>query len=294
MKKRLVPIVAATLFAAVLVSAQEVQPTQRDRPNRQPPTGSQPGLGTDNDKGGLSTMTALDGNWTVVSAARNGNTIDGADKLNVTIKGNVVSFTGSGGAEKQMRALRLDFGPHGMLRVHEANADGTFDRPGARPVGDRPGDRPLGRPVEPPGRERPAGRPADTGIPPVGRSTTDMAMGMTGVYVLTPDYLAVSVYDANRIGRDGTRPGLDRPGDRPGARPGDRPGAQPGTRPGGTGTNPGGTGTQPGAGSSTQPSGTGIGGTGAGQPGGTLRTEGPEMNTHISVILKRNGGNGRP
>ena len=103
-------------------------------------------------------------------------------------------------------------------------------------------------------------------------------MGLTGVYVLTPDYLAVSVFDGNTMGRDGIRPGADRPGGRPG------------TRPGGTGTNPGGSGTAPGGTSSgVQP-----GGVGGAPPRGTLSSEGAQLNTHLSVILKRNGGAGKP
>jgi hypothetical protein len=99
---------------------------------------------------------------------------------------------------------------------------------------------------------------------------------MTGVYVLTNDYLAVSVFDAP------ASPGGIRPGDRPGDRPpvGDRPpaGDRPVDRPAGAGQ-PGGA-TQPGTG--TQPGG-GIG-----------AATGPQAKSHVSVILKRAGGPGRP
>ena len=82
-------------------------------------------------------MTSLDGTWTVVSAARDGKAVTGADKLSVTIKGNIVSFTGSGGAEKQMHPLVWNSVPN-TLRVSEANADGKFSDPGFRPGGNRP------------------------------------------------------------------------------------------------------------------------------------------------------------
>ena len=262
MRVRVIPVLAVTLFAALLASAQE-RPTQ---PDRRPGAGGQPGIGV--DKAG---MTSLDGSWTVVSAARDGKAVTGADKLSVTIKGNIVSFTGSGGAEKQMHPLRLEFGPRNTLRVSEANADGKFSDPGSRPGGNRPGaDRPPG--------DRPVTQTNGTGATQPGRSGTDLTMGLTGVYVLTPDYLAVSVFDGNTMGRDGIRPGADRPGGRPG------------TRPGGTGTNPGGSGTAPGGTSSgVQP-----GGVGGALPRGTLSSEGAQLNTHLSVILKRNGGAGKP
>jgi hypothetical protein len=191
----------------------------------------------------------------------------------VTIKDNVVTFNGTGGAEKHMRSLRLDFGPAGMVRVAEANADGKFDAPATRP-GDRPNDRPAARPggagtnpgeaggATPPGGAG-AGQPGGTGT---GGTGTARAGGMTGVYVLTPDYLAVSVFDAPTVGSGG------RPGDRPNDRPGDRPGTE---RPGGGS----GTGT-------AQPGGT--------QPGGTAATDNPQLRSHVSVILKRNDRPGRP
>jgi hypothetical protein len=244
MRTRLFPALFVASLTAALVVAQE-RPGQPGQPG-------QPGKG--GDKGGQpGTATSLDGQWTVVSAARDGKAVDGTDKMTVTIKGNVVTFTaGVGGqADKQMRALRLDFGPNGTVRVAEANADGKFADPGTRPGGDRPGgdkDRPGG--------ERPgtAAQPGGAGQP---GGTAATGGTMTGVYVLTPDYLAVSVFDA------GT-----------GTRPGDRPGAD-----------------RPPAGAAGQP------GTGAGQPGtGAAGADrGPQVKSLVSVILKRTGaGGGRP
>ena len=302
MSKRLFPVFTVAVLSAALVVAQEQRPGQTGQPGQQAQPGQptrpgQPGGQPDRDKAGQPGMTAsIDGNWTVVSATRDGRAVDAADKLTVTIKDNVVTFAGGvGGApDKTMRALRLDFGQHGTLRVTEAGADGKFGAPGGiRPGGDRPGgDRPPAG--NPPPDRRPGGDPpaaqAGGATQPGGAAQPDRRPGqpggdrpgaadrgtMTGVYVLTNDYLAVSVFDAASPG-GGIRPGGDRPpvGDRPGA-----------DRPGGAGQ-PGGT-TQPATGAG-QP-----GGVGAGQPGGLGAGMGPQTKSHVSVILKRAGGPGRP
>jgi hypothetical protein len=104
---------------------------------------------------------SIDGSWTVVSAARGGRAVDGADKMTVTIKDNVVTFSGgaaggsgtggtgtggtgtggtgtggtgsfgTGGTAGGMRAVRLEFLTSGMLRVTEAGADGKFSGTGS-------------------------------------------------------------------------------------------------------------------------------------------------------------------
>jgi hypothetical protein len=102
---------------------------------------------------------------------------------------------------------------------------------------------------------------------------------MTGVYVMTPDYLAISVFDAPA--------GAGRPG---GARPGERRGAA-GANPGANGTPPPaatGAGQQPGGEGAARPGRTG----GATQPGGIGATGSPQMKTRVSVILKKSGGAG--
>jgi hypothetical protein len=205
----------------------------------------------------------------VVSAARDGRGVDGADKMTVTIKGNVVTFDGGAGAPggvKDMRALRLDFAPGGTVRVSEAGADGKFDTPGGTGTG--------------------ATRPGAGGTPPAGGTGTTPGAGdragtgagagragaLTGVYVMTPDYLAISVFDGAATG----------------------PGS--GTTPGGTGTSitPGSStttppaGTTPGTGTTPRPGTTP--GTGADRPGAGASAGAPQMRTHLSVVLRRAGG----
>lgn len=288
MRSRLIPIFAVAAISAALLAAQE-------RPAQQPPgtlPGGQPGAKAGAPGSQPGSMTSLDGDWTVVSASRDGKAVEGADKMTVHIKGNVVTFAGApGGADKQMHALRLDFGPRGVLRVTEAGADGKFGTGG---------DRPGGTGTPPPGggtTTRPGGtgttQPGGTGTQPGGIGGTGAGgLGehgmLSGVYVLTPDYFAVSVFTTSGLGSD--RPGgLGTPGgERPGGLGTPPPtGTNPGgtTRPGGTGTTqPGGTGTQPGGtGTGTQPG----GGIGAGGLGGTMG--GPDMHSHLSVILKKGG-----
>ncbi len=242
MRTRLISLAVAALAAVTVLAAG-----QPDRP-----TPGQP------DKGGKAggtgdSATKLDGEWTVVSAARDGTAVDGADKMTVTIKGNVVTFGGAGAGDKsKMRSLRLDFSPNGTVRVAEAGADGKFGTGG---TGTNPGDK--GGTMPPAGGKEapPAG---GTGTNPGGAGAGATGT-MSGVYVCTPDFLAISVFTS------GT-----------------------GTGAGGTGTTPAGTGTTPPAGGkNAQPGGTGTqpGGTGAGAAG-----SGPQMKTHVSVILKRSGG----
>jgi uncharacterized protein (TIGR03067 family) len=167
--RKVYAIVLASLLGGAVGVAQQ--------PDRPPQPGTQPGAG---DK-----AASLDGQWTVVSCAKDGAPVDKSDKLTVTIKGNEVTFAG-GDDKTQMRALRLDFGPNGTLRVTEAGTDGKFDT-----------TRPGGQPAAQPGG-------------------SDQKGPLTGVYVLTPDYLAVCVNKSTA------------PGDKPGGT-GDKPGGQAGT-----------------------------------------------------------------
>jgi len=240
MRTRLISLAVAALAAVTVLAAGQ---PDRPAPGGQPDKGGRAG-------GAGDKTTSLDGEWMVVSAARDGTAVDGSDKMTVTIKGNVVTF-GVADDKSKLRALRLDFGPNGTVRVAEAGADGKFgDSTGG--TGTNPGDKG--------GTTPPAGgkdtQPGGTGAQP-GGTGAGAAGTMSGVYVCTPDFLAISVFTSG-TGGTGTNPG--------GA--GARPPA------GGTGAQPGGTGTQPG--------GTGAGATGTGA--------GPQMKTHVSVILKRSGG----
>jgi hypothetical protein len=267
MLKRLLPVFGVAAISAALLMAQE-------RPGQ---PGTQPGQGDKTgDRAGQGGMAAsIDGNWTVVNAARDGKAVDGADKMTVSIKGNVVTFAGGAGGvgdKNQMRALRLDFGPQGTIRVAEAGADGKFGDTGGTGK-DRPGAG--GTAVPPTGGTQPgagAAQPGSAG----GIGGADRHGTMSGVYVLTHDYLAISVFDV------GTGTGTG--GVRPGGAGGTGKDPQPGGAGGAGGTQPGGTGA-----GGTQPG--GVGGT-AGQPGATAGS--PQLKTHVSVILKRSGGAGNP
>jgi len=256
MHKSLLSAVLVVLFAAAVIGAsQPDRPASADQPDRTK-------AGATADK-----AASVDGEWTVVSASRDGSAVDGADKMTVTIKGSVVTFAsmaGGGNDKSKMRALRLDFGPQGTLRVAEAGADGKFGTGGTGGTG-----TPGGTGTNPGGRDTPPA--AGTGTQPGGTGTQPGGLGtagsLSGVYVMTPDFLAVSVFTP------GTGTGTGGSG-RPGGT-GSTPGGQNDTPPtGGTGTQPGGAGTQPG--------GTGSGAT----------TAGPQMKTHLGVILRRGGSGG--
>jgi hypothetical protein len=261
MHTRLISLAAAALAATVVFAAGQ---PDRPRPDGQPDKGK---------AGGAGAGVSLDGEWTVVSAAREGSAVTGADKMTVTIKGNVVTFGGTGagaGADdkSKMRALRLDFGPNGTVRVAEAGTDGKFGTGGTGGTG---GDKGGTGTTPPTGGDK-----GGTGTIPGGTGGTGGTIGttgtMSGVYVATQDFLAISVF-ASGTGTGGTGTGGTGTG---------------GTGTGGTGTNPGGTGTTPPAGGTTPPTGGTAtpGGAGAGAGLGA----GPQMRTHMSVILKRGGG----
>ena len=55
-----------------------------------------------------------EGDWVVVEISLNGQIVPGAGVSNVAIRGNVLSFTGTG---TQYPSLRLDFGPSHTVRA---------------------------------------------------------------------------------------------------------------------------------------------------------------------------------
>ncbi|MBA4064393.1 MAG: hypothetical protein C0501_11900 [Isosphaera sp.] len=242
----------------------------------------QPGQGRPTGGADKASPSApFDGNWTVVAAEMNGQPVAEAKNLSVTVRDNVVTFTGAGGATGatpgKMKALRLSFGPNSTVRVTEAGADGKFggsgDDKGTRPgTGTTP---PAGGTEKEKGTGTQPGGTAGSATQPGGTAGGATSHGTkSGVYILTQDYLALSVHEDSA---GGTRPG--------GADPETRPGGQPGTGTtppaGGTGTQPGGTGT------TTQP-----GGTAGGQPGGAAGDDAtrPNTKTYMTVILRRAGG----
>jgi len=295
----------------------------------QEPPGTPGGGTTGRPGGGARAGTSLtDGTWTVVSASRNGKAMDNASKMTVTIRNNVVTFsgagkgTGGGTDTTTMRNLRLDFAPQGMVRVTEAGADGKFGTPGGG-TGTAPGAG-----TRPDTETRPgSGTPGAGTRPGTGTGTAGGGAGglsgrtgnMSGVYVMTDDYLAISVFDARSTTPGGTdRPGTTpaRPGDRPGT--GTRPGAggldREGTRPGsstldregdrpGAGKRIGDTADRPGAGDreGDRPGAGRRPGDGTDRPdagdrpgssdrGSTASSgEGPETRSWLSVILRRSG-----
>lgn len=208
----------ATLLAATACAAQ---PDRTARPDKSGQPGT--GAGRAGDK-----AASLDGEWVMVSASHGGTAASGANKMTVTVKGNVVTFGGTGGTggtgasdKATMKALRLDFGPSGTIRVTAAGADGKFGTgTGTGGTSGTGGDK--------------GGAAGGTGTRPGG---ADMPGPTSGVYVLTSGYLAISVFTS-----------------------------------GGTGGTTGGTGT----------GGTGTAGSGA--------MSGPQMSTHMSVVLKRGSG----
>lgn len=264
----------ATLTAAALVLAA-AQPPDTGRPGQ---PGSTPGIG---QPGTTTGGPMIDGNWTVVALEKNGQPVtDAARTMTVSIRGNVATFNRTGsaaaggttgvqpaggtgttagaGGSSEMRAMRLEFGTGGTIRVMEAGADGKFG---------------AGTP----------GTPGTTGTPGAGTPGSSPGLGAqsgvrTGVYVLTQDYLAVSIQDtgtaAGQTGGTGTTlPGTGTP--RPGTTGTDR------DRPRSD---------RPGAGTNTQPGGT----AGAAQPGGGTTVVGdgrlPAQRSYVTVILRRDTG----
>lgn len=101
----------------------------------------------------------VDGNWTIICLEKNGRPVEDARNLTVSIQKNTITFNKAGGSPSDVKAMRVEFGPKGTVRVTEADADNKFT-----PAGDTP--------------------PA-----------TGSGVAKAGVYVLTQDYLAVCVHD---------------------------------------------------------------------------------------------------
>ena len=203
----------ATLTAAALTLAA-AQPPATGRGGLAPP-GQVPG----ENAAAPGAAQSIDGTWQVVALEKNGQPVPGAGAMTVTIRGGVVSFAPLGGTSADparpaagtgaagtgmMRSMRLEFGPAGTIRVTEAGADNKFGTAG--PSGPAPeADRTL-----PPGRQ-----PDRAGLndPPASAGAAK-----AGVYVLTRDYLVLSVQDraadaAGRTSELGTgRATTDRPG----------------------------------------------------------------------------------
>lgn len=146
----------ATLTAAALAFAAA-----------QPPAAAQP----------AGAPHSIDGNWTIVCLEKNGQPVADAKNMTVSIRGNMITFNKAGTTEASpnMKAMRVEFGQNGTVRVSETDDNKFGSTAPATAPGTTPGT---------PGTGAPAGT-------------------KSGVYVLTQDYLAVCVHDAGA----GTRPG---------------------------------------------------------------------------------------
>jgi hypothetical protein len=120
--------------------------------------------------GNTPQAASLDGNWTIITMEKNGQAVDKANNMTVTVKDNVVTFSDRAGGEpsKDIRALRLSFGPNSTIQVTEAGADGKFS--------DQPGQRTPGTP----------GTPGSPGSAQGSKS---------GVYILTNSHFAICIHD---------------------------------------------------------------------------------------------------
>ncbi|VTT97831.1 unnamed protein product [Gemmataceae bacterium] len=198
MRVRLVSIAVPAVLVAAYAGAQERPAPPAAQPD------ARPGAAADPNR--PAAAATLDGTWSVVSIARGGRPLDGADKMTVAVKGNVLTFNAAAGAaatggpapagKDQLRAMRLDFGPNGTVRVTEANADGKFDAGLVRPGGVAGAGGANATAGTAPGVAGAAGAGAGNTQPGTTTAGTgDHHGAMMGVYVLTPDYLALSVYD---------------------------------------------------------------------------------------------------
>jgi hypothetical protein len=181
----------------------------------------------DQQKGGLDPYsgragpiaTMLDGQWTLVYGEREGQRLDKAGTTNVTIRANTLTFTMDG----QQHNWRLDFGAHQSLRAwHEG--EGARTSSGAS------------------GTTRNSG--TDSGTSKTG--------GHRGVYILSGDYLCLSLEPTSAGGI---------------------PNAASGARDTASGRSAGASGTA---------------GAGAGSAVGAMAA--PVQNQHFVMILRREGG----
>ncbi|HET6576494.1 MAG TPA: hypothetical protein VFG68_23035 [Fimbriiglobus sp.] len=160
------------MYATLLTAVVLAQPPQ---PAAQPP-GREP----------AARAASLDGNWTVLYCAKDGQAKADLKDKTVSIRNNVATFTGAGA---DMKPMRFELGPNNTIRVTETDAT-----PGARPGA--PGAPPPARPIP--------GSPAAN-------------QTKTGVFVHGGDFLSVALHDG--------RPAAPvRPAPPPGARPAPPPG----------------------------------------------------------------------
>jgi hypothetical protein len=112
---------------------------------------------------------SIDGNWAVLCLERDGQPVPNARNVTVHVKDNVVTFKCPDGTPEKdkVRAMRVEFGRWGTLRVTEANADGKFEIIDPQPI--------PGTAANPTGAVR--------------------HLHKTGVYVLTHDYLAICLHE---------------------------------------------------------------------------------------------------
>jgi hypothetical protein len=153
---------------------------QAPQPSTQPPT-----------RDTTPSAHSIDGTWTVLCFEKNGQAVPEAKNMTITIRNNVA--TCSGDEKSRPKAMRLEFGQNGMIRVTELDTTvGT--EPGRPPEPARPG---AGRPdAGPPNADQPdAGRPNAAG---------DARNAKTGHYILAKEFFCVCLKDGQS---DGARPG---------------------------------------------------------------------------------------
>lgn len=164
------------MYAALLTAALAAS---------QAPGGSAPQPGRDAGAAGARSAAGSipDGTWMVVSMERDGRAVD-AKNMTVTARDGVLSFTGGDTAGGLMRSMRLELAPAGVVRI----SDGATGAGGAgRGTGSGTG-----------GTGGTSG--SGTGGSDRGAGAAGAAGARTGVYVMTHDYVALSIPDAGGTG----------------------------------------------------------------------------------------------
>ena len=69
---------------------------------------------------------SIDGNWTVLCVEKNGEPVADAKNKTVNIANNTVTCKSD---PAHIKTMRLEFGPHTMIRVTEINDHGTAEKP---------------------------------------------------------------------------------------------------------------------------------------------------------------------
>ncbi len=69
---------------------------------------------------------SLDGNWSVLSAEKEGQPMPDAKKMTATIANNTVTCNSD--SKHDMKTMRLEFGPQATIRVMEMNERGTVEK----------------------------------------------------------------------------------------------------------------------------------------------------------------------